>query len=170
MSYVDLTNVSTVCASLCQPIHLAYDSPSFLQVVLCHHLLSTLPARRMLFVLTHTLTLLMPQTQRNRHLQSVCHLFCWHLWPLGIVGYLAICCRRSWIWRGQTGTVHHAALLCWSELLWSVVLIFLLFHSYWHQLATLLKQQGKGKQNFTLSNKCNCAAVTVLKVIGAWGH
>lgn len=57
-----------------------------------------------------------PRTQRDRHLQSVCHLFCWHLRPHGIVGETAICCRQGWIRRGQGGEVHHAALFCWSEL------------------------------------------------------
>lgn len=114
-------SVPTVCASLCQLIHLAYDGTSFLQVVLCYQLHSPLPARKMLFVpcppphsQTHTHT--PRRTQRDGHLQSVCHLFCWHLRPHGIVGETAICCRQGWTGRGQAGMMHHAALFCWSEL------------------------------------------------------
>lgn len=114
-----ITSVPTVRARLCLPIHLAYDGTSFLQVVLCYQLHTPLPARKMLFVpwCTHTnKRARAPRTQRDRHLQSVCHLFCWHLRPHGIVGETAICCRQGWIRRGQGGEMHHAALFCWSEL------------------------------------------------------
>lgn len=88
-------------------------------VVLCYQLHSPLPARKMLFIPRHThkhKSVHKPWTQRDRHLQSVCHLFCWHLRPRGIVGETAICCRQGWNRRGKAAATHHAALFCWSEL------------------------------------------------------
>lgn len=120
---------------------------------------------------THTHKPHTPWTQRDRHLQSVCHLFCWHLRPRGIVGETAICCRRGWIGRGQAGAMHHAALFCWSELCevlcCSGVLVVLSPVG-----VTQLKQYSYKKQlNLVLhliSYKCNCEVIaTMLKVIVA---
>lgn len=130
-------SVPTVCASVCRPIHLAYDDTSFLRVVLCYQLHSPLPARKMLFVprpATHTYK----QTLTHTHARTVSDARgrtpaeC--LSPLLLASAAARYCGRDghllsvrpgWKGTGGHGASRCSFLLAWA--VWSVVEACLLF-------------------------------------------
>ncbi len=149
-------SVPTVCASLCQAIHLAYDGTSFLQVVLCYQLHSPLPARKMLFVpgrtYTHTHTHTSERTRRGRRGTDTCRVF---------VTSSAGICDRTALWERRPSVVGKAGLEGGKRarcimLLFSVglscvkccvVKVFLLFSSYRRYSAKIIQQQEDGKLN-----------------------
>lgn len=91
-----------LCASLFTWQMMALPSCTLSSAI--NYTLLSLQEECSLHPVTHTHTCLRAhtrRTQRDRHLQSVCHLFCWHLRPHGIVGETAICCRQGWIGRGK---------------------------------------------------------------------
>lgn len=164
-----------VCAN---PIHLAYDGTSFLQVVLCYQLHSSFPARKMLFVprRTHTHTH-NARTHRGRRGTDTCRVF--------VTSSVGICDRTA-LWERRPSVVGKAGLEGGKRarcimLLFSVglscvkccvVKVFQLLSLPFG--VTQLKQYSyrkKKKFNFILhpkSYKCNCEVVaTMLKVIVA---
>lgn len=149
----------TVCTGMCQLFHLAYDGTSFLQVVLCDQLHSSLPARKMLFVPCRTCTMAGRRTRGDRHLQSVCHLFCWHLRPHSIEGETAICCRQRWTGRGREGIVRHAALFCWSEVMCRYGASVLLKH---FDITQVFKMIQLLQRHLQKSHKCDCKVIAMI--------
>lgn len=94
-------SVPTVCATLCQPIHLAYDGTSFLQVVLCYQLHSPLPASRMLFVPCRTHTHTNMCTHHGPRGTDTCRGF--------VTSSVGICDRTA-LWERRPSVVGKAAL------------------------------------------------------------
>lgn len=165
--------VPTVCASLCQPIHLAYDGTSFLQVVLCYQLHSPLPARKMLFVpsRTHTHN---ARTHHGRRGTDTCRVF--------VTSSVGICDRAA-LWERRPSVVGKAGFEGGKRarcimLLFSVglscvkccvVKVFQLLSLPFG--VTQIKQYSYMEKKLILhpvSYKCNCEVVsTMLKVIVA---
>lgn len=165
-------SVPTVCASLCQPIHLAYDGTSFLQVVLCYQLHFSSPGKKDALCPPHThtaaaegqtpaecLSPLLLASATARHCGRDGHLLSARLDWKGASGRSASCC---------------SFLLAWA--VWSVVLLRCLCcsHSYWRFLGKKTNNKfshgGTAKLNFAFNKhemqlwsrcyavKSNCSA------------
>lgn len=133
-------SVPTVCASLCQPIHLANDGTSFLQVVLCYQLHSPLPARKMIFVPRHTPSHTHTQTHTYRHTTAVdsegrTPAEC--LSPLLLASATARYCGRDGHLLSarldRKGTSRHDASCCSFLLVWAVWSVVVLLRCFCSQ-------------------------------------
>lgn len=95
-------SVPTVCASLCQPIHLAYDGTSFLQVVLCYQLHFSSPGKKDALCPPHTHTHKMhAHTHGGRRGTDTCRVF--------VTSSVGICDRAA-LWERRPSVVGKAGL------------------------------------------------------------
>lgn len=94
-------SVPTVCASLCQPIHLAYDGTSFRRLSSAINYTLPLPARKMLFVpRTHTHKM-HAHTHGGRRGTDTCRVF--------VTSSVGICDRAA-LWERRPSVVGKAGL------------------------------------------------------------
>lgn len=172
-------SVPTVCASLCQPIHLAYDGTSFLQVVLCYQLHFSSPGKKDALCPPHTHTKCTHTHTAAAEGQTPAEC----LSPLLLASATARHCGRDGHllsarldWKGASGRGASCCsfLLAWA--VWSVVLLRCLCcsHSYRRFLGKKTNNKfshgGTAKLNFAFNKhemqlwsrcyavKSNCSA------------